>query len=92
MKSSKTVSFSLATLPQVHTIGLMQFDPVWAERMHRNNFAEILYIRGGAMELVFEDSSFSASAGDILFVPPQTLHRDEFDIEKQLEIFYCSFS
>lgn len=92
MKSQDTDAFPRVDLPQVHTIGLMQFDPIWAQRMHRNQTAEILYIVKGSMNLVFEKISYSAQAGDILVVPPATRHRDEFDTDKGIGIFYCSFS
>lgn len=92
MKRDDANVFSSAELPQVHCIGLMQFDPMWAMRMHTNQSAEILYMVKGSMNLVLENTSYKASVGDILVVPPRTPHRDHFDTETGVEIFYCSFS
>ncbi|HPS52301.1 MAG TPA: AraC family transcriptional regulator [Phycisphaerae bacterium] len=86
------MKFAHAYLPEIRTLGLMQFDPIWAQRMHETSIFEILHIHKGKVKLIFENISFDAGEGDILLVPPKTLHRDSFDIDKGVEILFCSFS
>ncbi len=74
----------------IHTMGLMMFDPVWADRMHMTRDCELLHVISGEVELVTEGSSWTARAGQTLLVPPGTLHRDQFDPDSGLEVFYCS--
>ena len=71
-------------------MGSMMFDPVWADRMHMTRACELMYVIDGEIELVTEDSSWAAIAGQTLLVPPGTLHRDQFDPDSGLELFYCS--
>lgn len=79
-------------LPHVESIGLMMFDPVWAEKMHPSRYCEILHVVSGCMDLVMPTRRYHAGPGETLLVPPNTPHRDEFKIAEGLEVFYCSFS
>ncbi|MCF7837590.1 MAG: AraC family transcriptional regulator [Candidatus Marinimicrobia bacterium] len=79
-------------LPNLRTQGRMIFDPVWAERMHRTNACELLYVVRGQMTLEFEQASFPAKERDVLIVPTGTMHRDVFDLDTELDIFYISFT
>ena len=79
-------------LPDIHTMGTMLFDPVWASQDHPSTCLELLHVIKGSVCLVLEGERFEAGAGDTLLVPPDRLHRDEFDVEKGLEIFFCSVS
>ncbi|MHC4871707.1 MAG: AraC family transcriptional regulator [Planctomycetota bacterium] len=88
----KVKLFSNPALPEIHNLGNMAFDPIFSEKMHINKRCEMLRVCRGNMELFFEDRSFKASAGDILFVPAGISHRDEFDMDDGLDIFYCSFN
>jgi len=89
---NKSKLFSKPSLPEIHSIGNMTFDSIFSENMHIDERCEMLKIARGNMELFFEDKSFKASAGDLLFVPAGISHRDEFDMDEGLEIFYCAFN
>lgn len=78
-------------LPDVETIGLMIFDPVWAASLHLSHHCEMLHVVSGSMTLVTSEQRVHAGPGKTLLVPPQTLHRDDFDINEGLKVFYCSF-
>ena len=79
-------------LPDIKSMGLMHFDPIWAIEEHTTAYCELLHIVHGNMELVTSDFHIKADTGDTLFLPSYILHKDEFDIEQDLEIFYVSFS
>ena len=72
-------------------MGLMMFDPVWAERMHVSGTCEMLHVIDGTLELVMQGASYVAGPGQTLLVPPNTMHRDQFDLDRGLEVFYASF-
>jgi len=78
-------------LPQIQSMGTMLFDPVWADRRHRSHDAELLHVIRGKVELELGGAVLPAGPGDTLCVPPNTLHRDRFDPETGLELFFCSF-
>lgn len=84
--------FTNPQLPEIHSLGLMTFDPIFSEKMHIDHRCEMLRVNRGNLKLYFEDRLFKASAGDILFVPAGVTHRDEFDMDEGLEIFYCAFN
>lgn len=79
-------------LPDVRVLGLMAFDPVWAERNHESNGCEILHVVRGRMTLEIGGERFPAGPGETLLVPPNTVHRDAFDPAAGLEVLFCSFS
>ncbi len=80
------------SLPDINSMGLMHFDPIWAIEEHATACCELLHIVNGNMELTTHDFQIQAKAGDTLIVPSHLLHKDEFDFEQDLEIFYVSFS
>jgi len=80
------------SLPEIKHMGMMLLDPIWAEHMHTSNCCEIMHIISGTVELVMKDGSFEAGPGETLLVPTGTLHRDGFDLDKGLEVFYCFFT
>lgn len=85
----------LAPLPDVLGFGRMIFDPVWAERTHAAGAGvghEILHVIKGRMTLVMDDCRYRVGPGDTAIVPAGTMHRDEFDTSKGLDILYCSFT
>lgn len=78
------------SLPFIRTMGTQIFEPQWAERMHAPNSMEVLHVVDGVLTLVFENETFKAGPGQTLLVPRNVPHRDEFDIDAGLEIFFCS--
>ena len=79
-------------LPDIISMGLQNFDPIWAINEHSTPTCELLHIVSGSMNLVTPTFRAEAKAGDTLLVPPRTLHRDEFSPELSLEVFYVAFS
>jgi len=78
-------------LPQVDSMGLMIFDPIWGQRDHVDQVAELIHVIRGDMSLIMRRRRYDARAGDTLVVPPHTAHRDWFDPEKGLEVFMVFF-
>jgi len=78
-------------LPEITTLGLMAFDPIWAQEVHVNRAAEILHVVAGSLTVHMPHGQVRGGAGDTILVPTGTQHRDEFDLEQGLEVFYCSF-
>lgn len=79
-------------LPEIRSMGVCLFDPVWSERAHETKVNEFLYVRKGRVKLEIGGAKFAAGPGDMLFVPARTQHRDEFDIRSELEVFMIFFS
>ena len=82
---------ALEQLPQVVSMGLMLFDPIWTERVHDSSDCELLHVVSGRMVLEMAGGRFPAGPGDTLLVPPRTAHRDAFDPAQGLEVFFCAF-
>jgi len=80
-----------APLPEIASVGLMAFDPIYAEEAHVNRAAEILHVVAGSVKVHMPGGPVSAGPGDTLLVPSASSHRDEFDLEEGLEVFYCAF-
>lgn len=85
-------AIAAAPLPEIHSLGLMLFDPVWAERAHIPQYSETLHLTAGEMTLELEDRSIAAGVGDTLLVPPGAKHRDAFDLDTGVEILFCTWS
>jgi AraC-like DNA-binding protein len=71
-------------------MAVMLFDSVWTERVHRSAGCELLHVIRGRIRLELGAMACEAGPGDTLLVPPNTLHRDRFDLDRGLEVFYCS--
>ena len=78
-------------LPQVRAIGPMAFDPIWAQETHVSHAHEIMHVVSGRLQLHLDDHHIDARPGDTVMVPTGTLHRDEFDLQEGLEVFFCEF-
>jgi AraC-like DNA-binding protein len=78
-------------LPDIRGLGVMAFDPIWAEREHTSSGYELLHIVRGTVRLELGGHSYVGRPGDTLLVPPRTRHRDRFDLAEGLEVFFCAF-
>jgi AraC-like DNA-binding protein len=92
MSGGPSVSAAFERLPDIRGLGLMLFDPIWAERGHESGECEMLHIVSGRMVLELPGGRWPAGPGDTLLVPPRTRHRDAFDPAEGLEVFFCSFA
>lgn len=82
---------TLSIAPVVRSLGTMMFDPCWAERVHTSSSCELLYVMRGSVTLQLGETQFPAGPGDLLLVPPETDHRDEFDPVQGLQVFLVFF-
>jgi AraC-like DNA-binding protein len=80
-----------APLPAIASVGLMAFDPIYAQEVHVNRAAEILHIVAGSVTVHMPGGPVRGGPGDTILIPSGSSHRDEFDLEEGLEVFYCSF-
>ena len=80
-------------LPEVHSVGDMEFDLHWALRAHSSPNAELLHIVSGRLELIWETTGerFIAETGQTLLNPPGIIHRDKFDFDSGLQILLIHF-
>lgn len=78
-------------LPKIKDVKTMLFDPIWSEEEHLSYGFELIFIKKGSIDLEFEDQSFLGNKGDLLLVPPKTIHRDNFDTNTGLSALHCSF-
>jgi len=77
-------------LPDIRSMGFMAFDPIWAQKDHPASGLEVLHVIKGTVQLTVAGSRFTAGPGETLLVPPGAPHRDEFDLEEGLELFFCT--
>ncbi|MHC4885504.1 MAG: AraC family transcriptional regulator [Planctomycetota bacterium] len=90
-QNPSTLNAFTQSLPEIQSMGIMLFDPVWGERLHDAAHCELIYVIKGEVELETTDSSHRAGPGEFLLIPPRTPHRDCFDPEAGLEVFWTSF-
>lgn len=81
-----------ATLPMIKWMGVMLFDPIWATRMHRASDAEFIHVLDGVLECELATGTVAARPGDTIVLAPGQLHRDGFDLNKGIKLFFCTFS
>lgn len=82
-------------VPVIRSAGIMLFDPVWALKDHmssNDSDSEIIHVIRGSVELQMNGQSYNAGPGGTLLVPGNTPHRDCFDVDEELEVFFCRFS
>lgn len=79
-------------LPEVRSMGLCIFDPVWALETHSSGQCELYHVITGKVELVTDSGRLSAGPGDTLLIPAGTSHRDEYDLDLGLEVWMIFFS
>ena len=93
-REKKTLLDSLnrAPLPQAGTMGMMIFDPFWAEQDHRSSGAELIHVLRGNLTVRTAQEEWCANPGDTLLIPPETTHRDIFDVASGLDVFFCHFT
>lgn len=80
------------SLPQVHSMGRLVFDPIWALRAHHSGGCELMHIIRGKVRVKLGRKALEAGPGDTLMIPSQSLHRDLFDLSAGLEVFMVMFS
>ena len=89
MKAADLERIFAAGLPDILSMGVMMFDPVWAERTHPAHGCEVLHVIRGRVELVLGDDRYPAGPEETLLIPSGVPHRDEFDLDAGLEVFIC---
>lgn len=72
-------------------MGVLLFDPRWAEQAHVSGSGELMHVLNGQVELELEGAHYVAAPGDLLLVPPGSLHRDVFDLDAGLQVFLVFF-
>lgn len=85
------MNINFQVLPEIQSMGLHIFEPIWSERDHIGNNDEIVHIKNGNLDLIIGDKHYPAKPGDTLLVPHGTLHRDDFDLNTGLETFMIFF-
>jgi len=79
-------------LPVIDSMGLLIFDPIFAQKNHTTPCCEMFHIIKGRLSLNMGNSRVEAAAGDTLLIPTERTHRDEFDTQEGLEVFMVFFS
>lgn len=82
-------------VPIIKSAGTMLFDPVWALKEHMssdNSDSEIIHVIRGSVQLQMNGQCYNAGPGETLLVPGKTPHRDSFNVDEELEVFFCRFS
>jgi len=82
----------ITDIPQIKSMGVSIFDPVWSLKKHKSGGNELLYIIRGKVKLITDEYTCTASDGEVLLVPKDTFHRDEFNLEKELEVLIIQYT
>lgn len=70
----------------------MVFDPVWATQFHASRNHELLHILTGKVILTYQDGrKYEAGPGNTLFNEANAVHKDIFDLDDELGIFFIQF-
>ncbi len=79
-------------LPEIMAIGRSIFDPIWAVREHAGPFCEIIHILSGRVKVRTRDYTIAGAEGDTIYTPSRKLHRDDFELGSQLEVYLVHFA
>ena len=57
---------------------------------HYHNLYEIYFLEKGSGSYFIDNKSYDIQAGDVVFVPPGTVHKTIYDDERIRHVIYCS--
>jgi len=77
--------------PDIHSIGISVWDPIYSLREHIGLNWEVVHIVRGVVKLHLGKDVFRGKSGDTLLVPAQTPHRDEFPLNSEFEVLHIVF-
>lgn len=78
-------------LPNVVTLSMSAWDPIFAKREHTGTCHEIVHIIKGNVTLRMAGMAFRGKAGDTLVIPARTTHLDEFPLGSDFEVLHIEF-
>lgn len=92
MVNSK-IKFQLQkNLPVISSMGYYIYDPIWAQQFHSTpNASELQYVIHGSVKVQTQSWAYTAKPGDVIYIPINTRHRDEFNISSGFEVFIVFF-
>ncbi len=82
----------LETLPDIRSMGPMLMDPVWSQHRHTTTCCELIHVIRGRVRVDLPRGRVRGAAGDTLWIPSGTQHRDEFDPAEGLHVFMVFFT
>jgi AraC-like DNA-binding protein len=88
VRASQALSGSL---PDVQSIGVSVWDPIYARYQHTGYNWEVVHIVSGRVNLHLRRTVYAGAAGDTLLVPARTPHRDEFPAGSAFEVLHLMF-
>ncbi len=78
-------------LPEIYSLGISIWDPVYAESEHVGDCWELVHIVRGKVTLHVAGTRFRGNSCDTLLVPPTISHRDEFPVGTRFEVLHIMF-
>lgn len=90
-KLNSTVFRLQGALPVVRSLGHTIFDPIWAQKIHTTPASELQFVIRGSVRVHTRRWSYTAKPGDVIYIPINTPHRDEFNFSTGLEVFMVFF-
>ncbi len=73
--------------PEVRGIRFDYLDMRWSLKPHSTPVWEMVYITRGQVKLEIDQKGFRGKPEDILFIPPNVVHRDHFSLPNS----YCAY-
>lgn len=72
-------------------MGMMLFDTIWSQKIHSPWNNELLCVVDGQVTIRMQRSRIVAGPGDVILLPEDTHHRDDFDLTVGLRVFMVYF-
>jgi len=82
----------LQVLPEVYGMGRSIFDPIWAQKEHRDPQSELLHVLRGSVTVQTRTYSITGREGDTIYTPAGTYHRDVFPDQSVFEVYLVQFA
>lgn len=93
MKSNRKVDLAVFNcLPEVRSLGAMQFDPIWAQKTHVSRLCELIHVIRGHVRVKSSWWRLAGQPGGTILIPTGTAHRDDFNLAEKLEVFMVFFN
>ncbi len=91
-KNSKKNLTSFLELPCIYSVSSVVMTPYWAEHWHVNRPIELIHVLKGKVKIQFSYRSYiQGNEGNTLIIPPSIKHKDYFDKDDTLILFYIHF-
>lgn len=89
---NKNIFKKFIKLPQTLHISNITMEPFWAKHWHKTTNNELIYVLKGKIHIkLFSGVDIYGEEGSTILIPVSTNHKDEFDYNNDIQLFYIFF-